>query len=152
MLKFTFSQKPSGIGHHNFQAEGEKIHGLCLPTEDLTTQSETNMHTKASSWQEGENVEESFMRVKEEPPASKFRGLHAKTPVALVMDNSYVYLKGRGFFKFCYYYLFVYSRSSCRYTSKAAVHYGEVILLPRGHISTCGDILGYHKWRDATGI
>lgn len=77
LLKFTFSQRPSRIGYHNFQAEGEKIHGLCLPLEDLTMQSETNMHTKASSWQERENTEECFMRVKEEPSASKFHGLHA---------------------------------------------------------------------------
>lgn len=51
------------------------------------------------------------MRVKEEPSASKLHGLHAKTtlsnPVALLMDNSYPYLKGKGFFEFHYYLLLI---------------------------------------------
>lgn len=47
--------------------------------------------------------------------------------------------------------LFIQNRSS-RYTSKAVVFYGEVILLLRRHISTSGNILGCHKRGDATGI
>lgn len=58
------------------------------------------MHMETQSWQEGETVEKCFTRAEEEPPASKFYGLHTKTtssaPVAQLMDNSYPYLGVEG--------------------------------------------------------
>ena len=55
-------------------------------------------------------MEKCFMRAREESPASKFYGLHAKTilstPAARLMDNPYLWIEERDFFEFCYYYLF----------------------------------------------
>ena len=55
-------------------------------------------------------MEKCFMRAKEEPPASKFPGLRAKTilstPAARLMDNSYLEIGERDFFEFYHYSLF----------------------------------------------
>ena len=64
-----------------------------------------------------EIIEKCLRRTKEEPSASKFHGLLAKTtlsiPVAQLTDNSYLYLgKGGDLFEFHYY------SHSLRYISK----------------------------------
>lgn len=55
-------------------SRGGEIHGLHLPLEDLTMQSEQTCTQKHKAGKERENVEE--------PSASNFYGLHAKTTLS----------------------------------------------------------------------
>lgn len=94
-------------------------------------------------------MEECLKRTKEEPPASKFHGLLAKTtlsiPVAQLTDNNYLHLgKGGDSFESHDY------SHSVRHGSKAVTLHWETTLPPRG-MPTSADVFSSCNWGDATG-